>query len=173
MKDIANILATTITLAGKVQLTFDARWRTDPAGTIRGHFFLLLNEDDQLLLGEVVYTVAFLTQAHDYFLNAYLGQDAEKLLNRFIEMDYQKRFIPVPYPPRHRQSCCFDPAGQYPYGHVSPAIPHRVRSEAGGQHLPFDVSARRAEPSERPHFTQPGAESRPKDCLVNIIGAYP
>ena len=111
MKDIANILATTITLAGKVQLTFDARWRTDPAGTIRGHFFLLLNEDDQLLLGEVVYTVAFLTQAHDYFLNAYLGQDAEKLLNRFIEMDYQKRFIPVPYPPRHRQSCCFDPAG--------------------------------------------------------------
>ena len=38
MKDIANILATTITLAGKVQLTFDARRRTDPAGTIRGHF---------------------------------------------------------------------------------------------------------------------------------------
>ena len=82
MKDLADILATKLTLPGEVQLAFDARRRTDPVGTVRGRFFLPLDEGAPVLIGEVVYTVAFLTQAHDYLLAAYLGQDAEQLLNR-------------------------------------------------------------------------------------------
>ena len=82
MKDLADILATTITLAGEVQVRFDARRRTDPADTVRGRFFLLLDEGDPVVIGEVVYTVAFLTQAHEYVRTAYLKEDAEKLLNR-------------------------------------------------------------------------------------------
>lgn len=85
MKDLADILATKITLSGEVQAAFDARRRTDPAHTVRGQFFLLLDEVAPLLIGEVVYTEAFLTQAHDYLRNAYLGADAEKLLGRFAE----------------------------------------------------------------------------------------
>ena len=85
MEDLAEIFATTITLAGEVQVRFDAQRRTDPANTVRGRFFLLLDEGDPLLIGEVVYTVAFLTQAHEYVRKAYLGADAEKLLNRFAQ----------------------------------------------------------------------------------------
>ena len=85
MKDLAEIFATTITLAGEVQVRFDAQRRTDPANTVRGRFFLLLDEGDPLLIGEVVYTVAFITQAHEYVRRAYLGADAEKLLNRFAQ----------------------------------------------------------------------------------------
>ena len=65
-----------------MRLTFDARRRTDPAGTVRGRFFLPLDEGAPVLIGEVVYAVAFLTQAHDYLRAAYFGQDAEQLLNR-------------------------------------------------------------------------------------------
>ena len=83
MKDLADILATKLTLPGEVQLAFDARRRTDPEHTVRGRFFLLLDEGAPLLIGEAVYTVAFLTQAHDYLRNAYFLEDAEKLLNRF------------------------------------------------------------------------------------------
>ena len=85
MNDLAAILATTLTLAGEVQVRFDARRRTDPADTVRGHFFLLLDEGDPLVIGEVVYTVAFLTHAHAYVRTTYLGEDAEKLLNRFAQ----------------------------------------------------------------------------------------
>lgn len=35
-----------------------------------------------MVLGEVVYAVAFLIQAHEYVRTAYLKEDAEKLLNR-------------------------------------------------------------------------------------------
>ena len=52
---------------------------------MRGRFFLRLDEGAPVLIGEVVYTEAFLTQAHDYLRNAYLGADAEKLLDRFAE----------------------------------------------------------------------------------------
>ena len=82
MKDLAEILATTITLSGDVYVAFDARRRTDAAHTVRGRFFLRLDESTLLLIGETVYAVAFLTQAHEYVRNAYLGADAEKLLNR-------------------------------------------------------------------------------------------
>ncbi|GAB2720569.1 hypothetical protein GCM10011495_35570 [Hymenobacter frigidus] len=85
MKYLAEIFATTITLAGEVRVRFGVRRRTDPADTVRGRFFLLLDEGDPLLIGEVVYTVAFLTQAHEYVRTAYLGEDAEKLLNRFAQ----------------------------------------------------------------------------------------
>ena len=85
MKDLADILVTTITLSGDVQVAFDARRRTDAAHTVRGRFFLLLDDGPAVLIGEVVYTVAFLTQAHEYVRTAYLGEDAEKLLNRFVE----------------------------------------------------------------------------------------
>lgn len=85
MKDLAEIFATTITLSGDVQLTFNARRRTDAAHTVRGRFFLLLDDGVPVLIGEVVYTVAFLTQAHEYVRTAYLGEDAEKLLNRFAQ----------------------------------------------------------------------------------------
>ena len=44
MKDLADILATTLTLAGEVQVRFDARRRTDPEDTVRGRFFLRLGE---------------------------------------------------------------------------------------------------------------------------------
>ncbi|WP_201987215.1 hypothetical protein [Hymenobacter rubidus] len=87
MKTLADILATTLTLAGEVQVRFDARRRTDPPETVRGRFFLLLDEGDPVVLGEVVYTVAFLTQAHEYLLHAYVGQDAEELLNRLAEAE--------------------------------------------------------------------------------------
>jgi len=83
VKDLADILATKITLPGEVvRLAFDARRRTDPVGTVRGRFFLLLDEGEPVLIGEVVYAVAFLTQAHDYLRTAYFSQDAEQLLNR-------------------------------------------------------------------------------------------
>ena len=59
----------------------DARRRTDPADTVRGQFFLLLDEGAPVVLGEVVYAVAFLTQAHEYVRTAYLKEDAEKLLD--------------------------------------------------------------------------------------------
>jgi hypothetical protein len=87
MKDLADVLATHITLPGDVRVTFDARRRTDPVGTVRGRFFLLLDEGAPVLIGEVVYTLAFLTQAHDYLRQAYLGQDAERLLNRIADSD--------------------------------------------------------------------------------------
>ena len=74
MKDLADIFATTLTLPGEVQLRFDARRRTDPVGTVRRRFFLPLDEGAPVLLGEVVYAVAFLTQAHDYLLRAYVGR---------------------------------------------------------------------------------------------------
>ena len=87
MKDLAAIFATKLQLSADVQVAFDARRRTDPADTVRGRFCLLLDEGDPLMIGEVVYTVAFLTHAHDYVRNAYLGEDAEKLLNRFAQQD--------------------------------------------------------------------------------------
>ena len=82
MKDLADIFATKLTLSEEVQVAFDARRRTDPADTVRGCFFLLLDEAPPVVLGEVVYAVAFLTQAHEYVRTAYLKEDAEKLLNR-------------------------------------------------------------------------------------------
>ena len=86
MKDLAEILATKITLPREVvQLAFGPRRRTDPEHTVRGRFFLLLDEGDPVVLGDVVYTVAFLTQAHDYLRQAYFGEDAEQLLNRIAE----------------------------------------------------------------------------------------
>ena len=87
MKDLATILATKLTLPGDVRLTFDARRRTDPAGTVRGRFFLPLDEGDSVLIGEVVYAVAFLTHAHDYLHTAYFGADADQLLNRIAEAE--------------------------------------------------------------------------------------
>lgn len=44
MKDLAEIFITKIMLSADVQVTFDARRRTDPAETVRGCFFLLLDE---------------------------------------------------------------------------------------------------------------------------------
>jgi hypothetical protein len=85
MKDLADILATKLTLPGDVQLAFEARKRTDPADTVRGRFFLLMDEGAPVLIGEVVYTVAFLTQAHEYLRHAYFREDAEKLLNDLAE----------------------------------------------------------------------------------------
>jgi hypothetical protein len=85
MQDLADILATQITLPGDVRLAFDARRRTDPAHTVRGRFFLSLDEGEPVLIGEVVYTVAFLTQAHEYLRHAYFREDAEKLLNDIAE----------------------------------------------------------------------------------------
>ena len=82
MKDLADIFATKIALSEDVQVAFDARRRTDAAHTVRGRFFLLLDEGAPVVLGEVVYAVAFLTQAHEYVRTAYLKEDAEKLLNR-------------------------------------------------------------------------------------------
>ena len=82
MKDLAAIFATTIRLSAEVQVAFDARRRTDPVDTVRGRFFLLLDEGAPVVLGEVVYAVAFLTQAHEYVRTAFLKEDAEKLLNR-------------------------------------------------------------------------------------------
>ena len=81
MKDLAEIFTTKIRLSAEVQVAFDARRRTDPADTVRGRFLLLLDEGPPVVLGEVVYTVAFLTQAHEYVRTAYLKEDAEKLLN--------------------------------------------------------------------------------------------
>jgi len=81
MKDLAAIFATKLQLSAEVQVAFDARRRTDPADTVRGRFFLLLDEGPPVVLGEVVYTVAFLIQAHGYVRTAYLKEDAEKLLN--------------------------------------------------------------------------------------------
>ena len=85
MKDLADIFATKIMLSEDVQVAFDARRRTDPAGTVRGRFFLRLDEGPPVVLGEVAYAVAFLTQAHEYVRTAYLREDAEKLLNRLAE----------------------------------------------------------------------------------------
>ena len=81
MKDLAEILATKIPLSADIELAFDARRRTDPADTVRGRFFLRLDEGPPVVLGEVVYAVAFLAQAHEYVRTAYLKEDAEKLLN--------------------------------------------------------------------------------------------
>ncbi len=85
MKYLADILATKLTLPGDVRLAFDARRRTDPLGTVRGRFFVPLDEGEPVLIGEVVYAVAFLTQAHDYLRTAYFGADAEQLLNRIAD----------------------------------------------------------------------------------------
>ena len=85
MKDLAEIFATKLLLSADVQVTFDARRRTDPANTVRGRFFLLLDDVPPVVLGEVVYAVTFLTQAHEYVRNSYLKEDAEKLLNRIAE----------------------------------------------------------------------------------------
>ena len=85
MKDLAEIFATTLLLSADVQVAFDARRRTDAADTVRGRFFLLLDEGPPVVLGEVVYAVGFLTQAHEYVRMAYLKEDAEKLLNRLAE----------------------------------------------------------------------------------------
>jgi hypothetical protein len=81
MQDLAAIFATTLQLSAEVQVAFNARRRTDPADTVRGQFLLLLDEGPPVVLGEVVYAVAFLTRAHEYVRTAYLKQDAEKLLN--------------------------------------------------------------------------------------------
>jgi len=81
MKDLAAIFATKLQLSADVQVVFDARRRTDPADTVRGRFLLLPDEWPPVVLGEVVYAVAFLTRAHEYVRTAYLKQDAEKLLN--------------------------------------------------------------------------------------------
>jgi hypothetical protein len=81
MKDLSAIFTTKIMLSSDVQVTFDARRRADPADTVRGRFWLLLDEGPPVALGEVVYAVAFLTRAHEYVRTAYLKQDAEKLLN--------------------------------------------------------------------------------------------
>ncbi len=82
MKDLAGILATKFMLSEDVQVTFDARRRTDAADTVRGRFFLRLDESPPVVLGEVVYVVAFLTQAHEYVRTAYLREDVEQLLER-------------------------------------------------------------------------------------------
>ena len=82
MKDLAEIFTTTLTLSADVRVGFDARRRTDPVDTVRGRFFLLLDENSPVVLGEIVYTVAFLTQAHEYVRTAYLKADAEQLLTR-------------------------------------------------------------------------------------------
>ena len=82
MKDLAEIFVTKLRLSADVQVRFDARRRTDPADTVRGQFLLLLDEGPPVVLGEVVYAVAFLTQAHEYVRTAYLKEDAEKLLDR-------------------------------------------------------------------------------------------
>jgi len=82
MKDLSAIFATILQLSADVQVAFDARQRTDPADTVRGRFSLLLNEGPPVVLGEFVYAVAFLTQAHEYVRTAYLKEDAEKLLDR-------------------------------------------------------------------------------------------
>ena len=87
MKDHAEILATKIMLSEDVQLAFDARRRTDAAHTVRGRFFLLLDTGAPVVLDEVVYTVAFLTQAHEYVRTAYLREDAEKLLDGLGEAE--------------------------------------------------------------------------------------
>jgi hypothetical protein len=81
MKNLAAIFATKLHLSADVRVTFDTRRRTDPADTVRARFFLVLDEGPPVLLGEVVYTVAFLTQAHEYVRTAYLKQDAERLLD--------------------------------------------------------------------------------------------
>ena len=85
MKDLAEIFATKITLSEDVQVAFDTRRRIDAAHTVRGRFFLRLDEAPPVVLGEVVYAVAFLTQAHEYVRTAYLREDAEKLLNSLTE----------------------------------------------------------------------------------------
>lgn len=82
MKNLAEIFATKIMLAADIQVAFDARRRTDAVDTVRGRFLLLLDEGPPVVLGEVVYAVAFLTQAHEYVRTAYLKEDAEKLLDR-------------------------------------------------------------------------------------------
>ena len=87
MKDLAEILATKIRLSDDMQLAFDARRRTDAEHTVRGRFFLLVDDGAPLLIGEAVYNVAFLTQAHNYLLHAYFGEDAEKLLNGMAEAE--------------------------------------------------------------------------------------
>ena len=87
MKDLAAIFATKFLLSADVQVAFDARRRTDPADTVRGRFWLLLDESPPVVLGEVVYAVAFLTQAHEYVRTAYLKEDAEKLLDRLVGED--------------------------------------------------------------------------------------
>lgn len=81
MKDLAAIFTTKLRLSDDVQVAFDARRRTDPADTVRGRFWLLLDDGPPVVLGEVVYAVAFLTQAHEYVRTAYLKEDAERLLN--------------------------------------------------------------------------------------------
>ena len=87
MKDLAEIFATKIALSADVELAFAARRRTDAAHTVRGRFFLRLDEGAPVVIGEVVYTVAFLTQAHEYMRTAYLREDAEKLLNSLSEAE--------------------------------------------------------------------------------------
>ena len=82
MKDLAEIFATKLRLSADVQVAFDARRRTDPADTVRGRFLLLLDGGLPVVLGEVVYAVAFLTQAHEYVRTAYLKEDAQQLLDR-------------------------------------------------------------------------------------------
>lgn len=82
MKDLAEIFATEFLLSAEVQVAFDARRRPDAADTVRGRFFLLLDEGPPVVLGEVVYAVAFLTRAHEYVRTAYLKEDAERLLDR-------------------------------------------------------------------------------------------
>jgi hypothetical protein len=61
MKDLAEIFTTKLLLSTDVQVSFDARRRTDPVDTVRGCFLLLLDEGPPVLLGEVVYAVALLT----------------------------------------------------------------------------------------------------------------
>ena len=87
MKNLAAIFATQLQLSADVQVAFDARRRTDPADTVRGRFLLLLDEGPPVVLGEVVYAVTFLTQAHEYVRTAYLKEDAEKLLDRLAGED--------------------------------------------------------------------------------------
>ena len=81
MQNLAEIMATKITLSEDIQVAFDARQQTDPAQTVCGRFFLHLDEGPRVVIGEVVYAVAFLTRAHEYVRTAYLKEDAERLLD--------------------------------------------------------------------------------------------
>ena len=84
-KDLAEIPATNITPSGEVQVAFGAGRRTDPAHTLRGRFFRLLDEAPPLAIGEVVHIEAFLAQAHDCLRNACLGAEAEQRLDRLAQ----------------------------------------------------------------------------------------
>ena len=94
IKGLAGIFATQITLSADIQVVFDARRRTDAVDTVRRRFFMLLAEGPPVMLGEVVYAVAFLTQAHEYVRKAYLKEDAQKLLDHLAEKKPANNYMP-------------------------------------------------------------------------------